>query len=191
MQVPNEAYHIERVLKRDTQAFALLVEYYKDLVFTICKRITQNDEDAEECAQDAFLKAFRSLESFRQEAKFGTWLFRIAYNTAISKQRVQKHVHESTDDRKVQNVSFDDVESGYRSLANDQRKHYLKLALAELPPEDANLVSLYYYNELSIAEIQEITGMEISNIKVKLHRARKKLQDSLQRLLKDELEEIL
>ncbi|HEX2899364.1 MAG TPA: sigma-70 family RNA polymerase sigma factor, partial [Bacteroidia bacterium] len=92
---------------------------------------------------------------------------------------------------KVLNVSFEDTESGYRSLAGEQRKHYLKLALAELPPEDANLVSLYYYNELSIAEINEVTGMELSNIKVKLHRARKKLQDSLQRLLKDELEEIL
>ena len=131
------------------------------------------------------------IDTFRQEAKFGTWLFRIAYNTAISKQRVQKHVHESTDDRKVLNVSFDDTESGYRSLANDQRKHFLKLALAELNPEDANLVSLYYYNELSIAEIHDVTGVDVSNIKVKLHRARKKLQESLQRLLKDELEEIL
>lgn len=191
MQVPNEAYHLERVLKGDTQAYAILVEYYKNLVFTICKRITQNDEDAEECAQDTFVKAFRSIENFRQEAKFSTWLFRIAYNTAISKQRRQKHEFQSVDDRQVLNVSFDDTESGYRSLGNEQRKHYLKLALAALPGDEANLVSLYYYNELSIAEIQEITGMEISNIKVKLHRARKKLQDTLQRLLKDELEEIL
>jgi RNA polymerase sigma factor (sigma-70 family) len=191
MQVPNEAYHIERVLKGETQAYAILVEYYKDLVFTICKRITQNDEDAEECAQDTFLKAFKSLETFRQEAKFSTWLFRIAYNTAISKQRRQKHEHQSTDDRQVLNLSFDDTESGYRSLGNAQRTHYLKLAIAALSGEEANLVSLYYYNELSIAEIQEVTGIEVNNIKVKLHRARKKLQESLQRLLKDELEEIL
>ena len=191
MQVPNEAYHIERVLKGDTQAYAILVEYYKNLVFTICKRITKNDEDAEECAQDTFLKAFKSIESFRQEAKFSTWLFRIAYNTAISKGRRQKHEYQSTDDRQIQNMSFDDTESGYRSLGNEQRKHYVKLAMETLTPEDANLVSLYYYNELSIAEINEITGMEVSNIKVKLHRARKKMQDALQRLLKDELEEIL
>ncbi|MFN8394548.1 MAG: sigma factor [Bacteroidia bacterium] len=52
MQVPNEEYHLQRVRKGDSQAYAILVEYYKDLVFTICKRITQNDEDAEECAQD-------------------------------------------------------------------------------------------------------------------------------------------
>ena len=191
MQVPNEAYHIERVLKGDTQAYAILVEYYKNLVFTICKRITKNDEDAEECAQDTFLKAFKSIESFRQEAKFSTWLFRIAYNTAISKGRRQKHEYQSTDDRQIQNMSFDDTESGYRSLGNEQRKHYVKLAMQTLSPEDANLVNLYYYNELSIAEINEITGMEVSNIKVKLHRARKKMQDALQRLLKDELEEIL
>jgi RNA polymerase sigma-70 factor (ECF subfamily) len=191
MQVPNEEYHIERVLKGDTQAYSLLVEYYKDLIFTICYRITHNTQDAEECAQDTFLKAFRSLASFRQEAKFSTWLFRIAYNTAISKQRRIKHEFQSTDDRQVLNLSFDDMESGFRRLGQQQRKHYLKLAMNDLNGDEANLVGLFYYNELSIAEIHEITGVEVSNIKVKLHRARKKLQESLQRLLKDELEEIL
>jgi RNA polymerase sigma factor (sigma-70 family) len=191
MEVPNEAYHIERVLKGDTNAFALLVEYYKDLVFTICYRITKNAEDAEECAQDTFFKAFKNLESFRQEAKFSTWLFRIAYNNAISKQRKLKLEYQSTDERQVQNVSFDDTESGLNNLGNAQRKHYIKLALAELQGEEANLIGLYYYNELSLAEIQEVTGIEVSNIKVKLHRARKKLSVILQRLLKDELEEIL
>jgi RNA polymerase sigma factor (sigma-70 family) len=91
----------------------------------------------------------------------------------------------------VLNLSFEDTQSGLSRLGSDQRKHYLKLALGQLSGEDANLVSLYYYNELSLAEIQEVTGIEVSNIKVKLHRARKKLQDILQRLLKDELEEIL
>ena len=191
MQVPNEAYHIERVLKGQTQAYAILVESYKDLVFTICKRITLTDEDAEECAQDTFLKAFKNLETFRQEAKFSTWLFRIAYNTAISKQRRQKHEHQSTDEKQVLNLSFDDTESGYRQLGAAQRSEYISMAIATLPPEEANLVTLYYYNELSIAEIHEVTGIEQSNIKVKLHRARKKLHDSLQRLRKDELEEIL
>jgi RNA polymerase sigma factor (sigma-70 family) len=191
MQVPNEEYHIQRVRQGDTQAYSILVEYYKDLVFTICHRITQNAQDAEECAQDTFLKAFRNLNSFREEAKFSTWLFRIAYNTAISKQRLQKQAFSSTDERQVMNLSFDDMESGYRSLGKQQRQHYLKLAMATLHPEEANLVGLFYYNELSIAEIQEVTGIEVSNIKVKLHRARKKLQVSLQRLLKDELEEIL
>lgn len=191
MEVPNEAYHIERVLKGDTNAFALLVEYYKDLVFTICFRITKNAEDAEECAQDTFLKAFKNLESFRQEAKFSTWLFRIAYNNALSKQRKLKLEYQSTDERQVQNVSFDDTESGFSNLGNDQRKHYIKLALKELSGEEANLIGLYYYNEMSLAEIQEVTLIDVSNIKVKLHRARKKLQVILQRLLKDELEEIL
>lgn len=191
MQVPNEEYHIDRVRKGDTQAYALLVEYYKDLVFTICFRITQNAEDAEECAQDTFLKAFRNLGTFRQEAKFSTWLFRIAYNTAVSKQRRQKQVFHGTEERQVLNLSVEDTESGYRNLGAAQRKHFLALALAELPGEEANLVGLYYYNELSIAEIHEVTGMEQSNIKVKLHRARKKLHQALQRLLKDELEEIL
>jgi RNA polymerase sigma factor (sigma-70 family) len=191
MQIPNEEYHIERVLKGDTQAYALLVECYKDLIFTICFRITKNAEDAEECAQDTFLKAFRNIQSFRQEAKFSTWLFRIAYNTAISKQRKVKVDHVSTDERTVQNVSFDDTDSGLSNLGGDQRKFFIQKAISELSGEDANLIHLYYYNELSLAEIQEVTQIEVSNIKVKLHRARKKMQGILQRLLKDELEEIL
>jgi RNA polymerase sigma-70 factor (ECF subfamily) len=191
MQVPNEEYHLQRVRKGDHQAYAILVEYYKDLVFTICKRITQNDEDAEECAQDTFVKAFRYLDSFKGEAKFSTWLFRIAYNTAISKQRRQRHEFHSTDERQVMNLSFEDTESGYRTLGAEQRRQYLQQAIARLSPEDANLVTLFYYNELSMAEIQEVTGIELSNIKVKLHRARKKLHEHLQSLLKDELEEIL
>lgn len=191
MQVPNEEYHIERVLKGDTNAFALLVEYYKDLIFTICFRITKNAEDAEECAQDTFLKAFKNLSTFRQEAKFSTWLFRIAYNTAISKQRKLKVDHQSTDERAVQNVSFDDTESGLSQLGSDERKHYIKLAMSKLQGEEANLIGLYYYNELSLAEIHAITGIEVSNIKVKLHRARKKMHDILQSLLKGELEGIL
>lgn len=191
MQVPNEEYHIERVLKGDTNAYALLVEYYKDLIFTICFRITKNAEDAEECAQDTFLKAFRNLQSFRQEAKFSTWIFRIAYNTAISKTRKVKVDHASTDERAVLNLSFEDTESGLSNLGGDERKLYIQKALAELSAEDANLIQLYYYNELSLAEIHEVTGIEVSNIKVKLHRARKKMQDILQRMLKNELEEIL
>lgn len=191
MQVPNEAYHIERVLKGDTNAFALLVEYYKDLVFTICMRITKNAEDAEECAQDTFLKAFRSLESFRQEAKFSTWIFRIAYNTAISKGRKLKLDTVDSDDRQAQNISFSDTESGLSKLGGEERKFFIQKAISQLSGEDANLVHLYYYQEMSIAEIHEVTGIDSTNIKVKLHRARKKLQDSLQRLLKDELEEIL
>lgn len=191
MQVPNEEYHLQRVRKGDSQAYAILVEYYKDLVFTICKRITQNDEDAEECAQDTFVKAFRHLDGFKGEAKFSTWLFRIAYNTAISKQRRQRQEFHSTDERQVMNLSFEDTENGYRSLGAEQRRHYLQQAIGRLSPEDANLVTLFYYNELSMAEIQEVTGIELSNIKVKLHRARKKLHEHLQYLLKDELEEIL
>lgn len=191
MQVPNEAYHIERVRKGDTQAYALLVEYYKNLVYTICFRITQHAEDAEECAQDTFLKAFQHLASFREEAKFSTWLFRIAYNTAISKQRKLRHEHASTDERHVLNLSFDDTQSGLQQMRQEQRKHYIQKAMGLLSGEDANLVGLYYYNDLSLAEIQEVTGIDVSNIKVKLHRARKKLQDILQRMLKDELEEIL
>jgi RNA polymerase sigma factor (sigma-70 family) len=190
MQSEQEAYWIQKVIDGDAAAFAHLVQQYKDLVYTIAFRITKNAEDAEEVAQDSFLKAFRYLKSFRQESKFSTWLFRIVHNTAISKQRKLKIDYASTDDRAVLNIGADELENGFHSFNFMQRRHYLRLAMEQLSGEEANLVGLFYYNELSMAEIQEVTGMEISNIKVKLHRVRKKMHDILRSLLKDELEEI-
>ena len=187
----NEDFYIQRVIQGDTSAFAELVRHYKDLVYTICFRILKNAEDAEEVAQDTFLKVFKNLSNFRQEAKFSTWIFRIAYNGALSQHRKKKHDHVSTDDRALSNVSFQDTESGFQQLKAEQRKVFLGQAIQQLPAEEASLVHFFYYNELSIKEIAAVTELEESNIKVKLHRARKHLHTALQMLLKDELEEIL
>ena len=187
----NEDFYIQQVIKGDTSAFAEIVRHYKDLVFTICFRILKNAEDAEEIAQDTFLKVFKKLPTFRSEAKFSTWLFRIAYNGALSQQRKKKYDHVSTDSEFVQEISFTDTGSGFQQIKSDQRKVFLSKAMQTLPSEEASIVQFFYYNELSIKEIASVTGMEPSNIKVKLHRARKRLHKALQHLLKDELEEIL
>ena len=81
---------INRVLKGDQSAFALLVETYKNYVFTLVLRFTENREDAEEIAQDVFVKAYRSLADFRGDSKFSTWLFTITRTTCLSFLRKKK-----------------------------------------------------------------------------------------------------
>ena len=94
MEPRDDNQYIDQVIAGNTAAFAILVDRHKDLVFTIAMNITRNREDAEEVAQDSFLKAFQKLAGFRKESGFQTWLYRIAYNEAISKirkNRIKRH----------------------------------------------------------------------------------------------------
>jgi len=84
MDVHDEKYLIERVKAGDKEAFTGLVDTYKNMVYTVCLRMLGSEADAEEAAQDVFIKAYRSIGSFQAKAKFSTWLYRIAYNNCIS-----------------------------------------------------------------------------------------------------------
>jgi len=161
---------INNILGGDTAGYALLVDRYKDLTFTIAYRILGNHEDAEEVVQDAFLKAFNGLATFRQQARFSTWLYRIVYNTAISRKRRKGIRQRSLEEMPV----FD-------KIAEDQGDEedqgiLLEKALQQLPDDEKTLVTLYYLNESSIEDIHAITGLSKANVKIKLFRVRKKLQ---------------
>ena len=81
---------IKEILSGNRTAFSILVERHKSMVFAVCIRIVKNQEDAEEIAQDVFVKAFQKLESFRGDSTFKTWIYRIAFTSAISKKRLKK-----------------------------------------------------------------------------------------------------
>ena len=81
---------IEKVLAGDSNAFSGLIDRYKDMVYTLAIRIVKNNEDAEEVAQDSFIKAFEKLDSFKGSSKFSTWLYTIVYRTALTKVRKKK-----------------------------------------------------------------------------------------------------
>jgi len=168
----NETELIGRILNGDVSGYAVLVNQYKDLSFTIAFRILGNREDSEEVIQDAFVKAFRSLSSFRQKSKFSTWLYRIVYNTAISRKRIKGIAFQS-----IEEMPFLDAgsESGEDPAA--EQGQLLEFALKQLPEEDRAIITLYYLNESSVDEIHAITGFSRSNVKIKLFRARKKLQE--------------
>ncbi|MCH7658615.1 MAG: RNA polymerase sigma factor [Bacteroidetes bacterium] len=160
------------------------------MVFTLAFRILKNRENAEEVAQDAFLKVYQNLGKFRSKSKFSTWLYRIVYNTAISKVRVKQKPTMSIDDQKFFEIG-DDERNGSKSFDIENNKMILQRLLKKLDESDRALITLYYLEECKISEIAEITGQNRSNIKVKLHRTRKKMQEELHRILKSEMVEII
>lgn len=188
MEQKDDIFYIEKVKKGQTQYFSYIVEKYQDVVFSIALKVLKNRDDAEEMAQESFIKAYKSLHTFKGKAKFSTWLYRITYNNCISEIRKRKIHFASTDDVEVRD---DDSEINLDGIPEENRAKYVKAALEKLPEEEYTLVLLYYFEDQSIEEISKVTGLTDSNTKVKLHRARKKLYTILNDMLKEEIYTIL
>jgi RNA polymerase sigma-70 factor (ECF subfamily) len=184
----NDNEIIERVIAGDTSAYRSLVERYRSYVFTISFRILGNKEDAEEITQDAFVKAFNGLKNFQGQAKFTSWIYRITMNTAISYRRKKRIKLETLEDYK----QFDQGEiskmTEYQKL---EQKKFLQLAMNTLLPDDVSVLTLFYFKELSLEEMSEITGIGVNTLKVKLFRARKRLSIALNKILKQEVTSLI
>jgi RNA polymerase sigma factor (sigma-70 family) len=188
MENRDDSYYIGKVVSGQTNYFSFLVEKYQDIVFSIALKVLKNREDAEEMAQESFIKAYKSLHTFQGKAKFSTWLYRITYNTCISEVRKKRNYFVSTDDVQIQDEA---EEMNLDGIPEENRERYVKMAMGKLPEDEYALVLLYYFEDQSIEEISKVTGLSASNAKVKLHRARKKLYTILNDMLKDEIHTIL
>ncbi len=190
MKYRNDIYYIDKVLNNDVSAYSTLVDKYKDMVFTVALRIVRSREDAEEIAQDVFIKAYQSLKSFKKESKFSTWLYRIVYNTAISKTRKRHLDTTNLDYDVVENYSIDEIVEDVNSLDIDEQKIIINKVIEKLNPEESTLISLFYFKENSTEEISEIMSLSKANVKVKLHRIRKKLYKEVQQILTNDFREV-
>ena len=167
---------VNQCLKGDQQAFRHLVERYQDFVFTIAMRVVKERETAEEVAQDAFVKAYQNLSAFKGKSKFSTWLYAIAYRTAIDHTRKSSMATDSLD-REESHLQLEETDKRADQMLEDaDLKDLLLKVIHQLSPVDANLITLFYLQECSVKEISEITGMSVSNIKTKLHRLREALR---------------
>ncbi len=183
--------YITKVLEGDRNAFAYLVDKYKTMVYSLALRLVKDREEAEEISQDAFIKAYQSLASFKGKAKFSSWLYRIVYNTAISKLRQQPAGRVSLDESDIADTLYIESKQNYDTLSAGEREKYLEKALDSLDMDEKMLVILYYYEERDLDEIATIAGLTKTNTKVKLYRARKKMLVVLQSYLKEETYNLL
>ena len=188
MEQKDDIFYIEKVKNGQTNYFSYIVEKYQDIVFSIALKVLRNREDAEEMAQESFIKVYKSLHTFKGTAKFSTWLYRITYNNCISEVRKKKQYFVSTSDIEVKDES---EELNLDGIPAENRAKYVKDAMDKLPEEEYTLVLLYYFKDQSIEEIAKVTSLSESNTKVKLFRARKKLYTILNEMLKEELYTIL
>ncbi len=183
----NDQAYIDLVIKGDTNAFTVLVDRYKDMVFTLSLKMLKNREEAEEIAQDSFVKAFRSLNTFKGDSKFSTWLFKVTYNSCLDRLKKLRRVNPVVAIDEYTEKEVVELSDIFDSIENSERTKMIQVCLDRLPPEDSFLLTLYYFEEQSLKEIAKIMGINDNHVKIKLHRSRKKLAGILRDQLTPEI----
>jgi RNA polymerase sigma factor, sigma-70 family len=180
------------VLRGESSLYASLVKRYQNFVFTIALRYIPNRHDAEEIAQDVFVKAYRSLADFRGDSKFSTWLYTIVTTTCITFLRKKKPEVHSLDNEKVVEVA-DNQHAGFKANQVEQKSkaQMVNKAIQLLSINDARILTLFYQGEQSLEEIGRIIGAEPNTVKVKLHRARTRLKEKMEKHFAQELRDII
>ena len=182
---------ISKILQGEQSFFAQLVERYQNYVFTLVLRFTDSREDAEEISQDIFVKAYRSLADFRGESKFSTWLYTIVRTSCITFLRKKKLDITSIDNERTF-LQLENRESGFTANSIEQKSRHAMVneAIRLLSPDDAQLITLFYKGEQSLEEIGKVMGLEANTVKVKLHRARHRLKEKMEKYFSHEVREI-
>jgi RNA polymerase sigma-70 factor (ECF subfamily) len=169
---------IDSVKKGNQSDYAIIIDRYKNRAFSLVKRMLKNEMDAEEVLQDCFIKAYDSLDSFRQESKFSTWFYRIVYNTTLTKLSGKKRKIE------LEMTSVEDhfdLESDYDFKVSEKKDmaEFLNKMVEKLPLNYASVITMFYINDMSCEEISEALNTSVANVKVLLHRSRNALKDIL------------
>jgi RNA polymerase sigma-70 factor (ECF subfamily) len=191
MNKADDAYYIEAVMKGNVAAFSYLVDKYQNMVYALALKLLKKPEEAEEMAQDTFVKAYQKLDTYEGKSKFSTWLYSITYNACISELRKRRIEFSSLDDQRITEQDEIRMHDYFSETKKEDQERYLNQALSRLPEDDQVLVTLYYYENQSMDEISLITGLTVSNIKVKIHRARKKMYSLLHEVLHEEIYSLL
>lgn len=187
MSAISDQHYIDKILQGETNSFAVLVDRYKDMIFTLALKMIKNREEAEEVAQDTFIKIYSSLSKFKGDSKFSTWIYKIAYNTCLD--RLKKNKKEDL------NISIDEfsahliktMDNALSALEDKERKQTIQNCLNLLPSEENFLLTLFYFEDQSLEEIGKVMNINANNVKVKLFRSRQKLAVILKKQLEPEI----
>lgn len=167
-----ERQRIRQILDGNRGGFAWFVNTYSQQVLDFTSRMVADEEDAKELAQDAFVKAYRSLATFEGHASFGTWICRIAYHESLNHLKRKKAYRVEIDD--VPQAS-DEVADEELSTGREDRILLMEEALDDLPPDERMLIHLYYYEDRPLRDIAYMMDAEPNTLATRLHRIRKKL----------------
>ena len=183
---PTDKELIARVLAGDEASYGTLVTRYRDYVYTIAVRIVGSEEDAEDVAQEAFVRAYRALPRFRGDSKFSSWLYRIATNRALTHLKRRGRRADTVDIESGSHVEAAVVDDGRGEEASpelhvrdEEFRRAVRAAVLELPEQYRVVVTLFYLEERSYKEVVATLGIPMGTLKTHLHRARALLRDIL------------
>ncbi|WP_159950755.1 RNA polymerase sigma factor [Polaribacter septentrionalilitoris] len=183
----NDQLYITKVINGDTNAFAYLVDNYKGMIYTLAYKMTKSREEAEEISQDTFIKAYRNLSKFKGDSKFSTWLYRIGYHASLDAIKKNKKSNNTFEINEVTFNQIKSVEDVLEGIERKERAEILDKCLTQLPEDECSMIWMFYYDELSLKEIIEVTQLSQANVKVKLHRARKRLLKIVENTVEPEI----
>ncbi len=183
----NDQHYINLVIGGDTNAFAILVDRYKGLVFTLSLKMLKNQEEAEEAAQDTFIKIYKSLNRFKGESKLSTWIYKVTYNTCLDRLKKQKRMPPVIAINEFTEHQVKSLMNVMDTIEESERKQMIQDCLGLLPAEESFLLTIYYFKENSLREISKIMGITENNVKIKLFRSRRKLTGILKTKLEPEI----
>lgn len=184
MQQKSNQPNIEAILNGDSQAFSKLVDDYKNLVYTVALRMLKNTEEAEEVAQDTFVKVFKSIKHFKGESKFSTWIYRVAYNTCLDRIKKNKKELLNTSIDEVEGFDIKDINNALDTILANEKALLVRKCVEQLSPKDAAIISLFYFEEKNLKELSIILSLSENTVKVRLYRARTRLAIILRKQLK-------
>ena len=182
-----ESELIEKIKRNDRTASRTFYENYKDMIYNLCYRMLNNKQDAEDVTEDVFVKAFRSVDKFRGDAKLSTWLYQIAVNTALNYARNKKIVAWLSLDFLVGKEEYLLDNSQARpdlELEKNESEALVQQAIQSLPPRQRTAVILQRYEGLSYKEIANVMKTSLSAVESLLHHAKDNLTEKLTALLK-------
>lgn len=154
-------------------AFDRLFLKYQDYVYNVCLGILANPDDARDCTQESFLRVYRKVGEFRAEAAFSTWLYRVTVNVCVGHLRKRpRHAEASLEDENVREIA-DDTPAAWSGPVREAEEARVRAVVSELPDDYRLLLVLRYFQDLSYEEMVRVLGYNMSQLKVKLHRARR------------------
>ena len=173
MNTRSDQVHIEQVCSGDKEAFRYFIKTYQGMAYSIAISMVKNEFSANDVVQNSFIRAYKALRSYRSDAKFSTWLYKIVVNEALKYLKKNKRSQEF--------ITYVDDSYDYSGTFNEavvlfdasDTKMEIEKTMNLMKPKEALILKLFYLHEESIKEIEKITGFTASNIKVLLHRARK------------------
>lgn len=187
----NDRHIIEEIRSGQTRRYAVLIDRHKDRAMTLALRLTGNRQESEELVQDAFLRAYRSLDQFRGDAKFGTWFYRILYNlclTKVSRRKGRPEQLDVSDERMLDNILVDEEEATIQErMEEDEMQQMIASEIAGMPEKFRTVLTLFYVQEMSYEEITAVLNQPLGTVKTNLFRARNLLRERVLAGMKGEM----